>query len=741
MVELKPLLRFGNLLVGVLISLTVLGVYLCSPVITTYDSSWSLHTAMSIIKEGNTNLDEYIHLVNPDLGQVEWVNGHVYYYFPIGSSLVALPFLIVADYLSVPLFGIDDLGIYFISHPPNSPEVIQPIERFIASTVVAATAFFLFLTLRRVLSIKNSVLLTLIFAFCTSAWSVASRGLWQHGPSMLMLTITLYLLHIAQVNPPVSQFAAIPLACSFVIRPTNSVSIAVFSILVLVRYRRYFLRYCLLAALIAVPFLVYNNSVYHAWLPTYYLPQRVGGNPRFYEALAGNLISPARGLFIFSPVFALSIYGTVLGIKKRICPDLTLCILVILLLHWLIISSFRHWWGGWSIGPRFFSDMIPYLVFLLSPVLNAISSLTGLRQWLLAGAMLATSLVSVLIHFRCATDYAVSLWNAIPDDIDRDPSRLWDWHDLQFVRGLKSGRIAVVPENLYLSVQDNTGEEVTGLLEVRNIGHKPVMWEALPPFNVNLVADSNVKISESYVLRGESPIPGLSSVTVPVVVRTAEYDTGVHSLGGILFTDTNNSSIVVPVTLEILDSNRRIQLPEDSLSGLGTYRVYLSIVTLNFVDTAPDVFIPPPDIFINGHPQLSAPGQLRAVYGQGWYSIERAGEAHWRWARSPASVYIYSSKRFSVQARVKLISIYDPAAAHGLGTQGEVSISVNSRPLAKLTVCIQRAFTINIPLRAGWNIINFECKAGNFRPADVMPGNGDLRPLCMAIETIDLVEQ
>jgi hypothetical protein len=33
----------------------------------------------------------------------------------------------------------------------------------------------------------------MVFAFGTAAWSTASRGLWQHGPSMLCLAVAAYL--------------------------------------------------------------------------------------------------------------------------------------------------------------------------------------------------------------------------------------------------------------------------------------------------------------------------------------------------------------------------------------------------------------------------------------------------------------------------------------------------------------------------------------------------------------------
>jgi hypothetical protein len=60
------------------------------------------------------------------------------------------------------------------------------LELIFASLVTAAAAALLFYYVRGRLSLPKSLLLAGLFAFGTSAYSTASRGLWQHGPSMLL---------------------------------------------------------------------------------------------------------------------------------------------------------------------------------------------------------------------------------------------------------------------------------------------------------------------------------------------------------------------------------------------------------------------------------------------------------------------------------------------------------------------------------------------------------------------------
>ena len=44
------------------------------------------------------------------------------------------------------------------------------------------------------LPVNRAVLLALLFALATSAYSIAGRAVWQHTPSMLLLTIIIYML-------------------------------------------------------------------------------------------------------------------------------------------------------------------------------------------------------------------------------------------------------------------------------------------------------------------------------------------------------------------------------------------------------------------------------------------------------------------------------------------------------------------------------------------------------------------
>lgn len=69
--------------------------------------------------------------------------------------------------------------------------------------------------------------------------------------------------------------------------------------------------------------------------------------------------SPDRGLFLYSPIFALAVFG-ILGALRRINLEKATLIATVLLLVFLY-SSWGDPWGGWAFGPRY---LIPALAIL-----------------------------------------------------------------------------------------------------------------------------------------------------------------------------------------------------------------------------------------------------------------------------------------------------------------------------------------------------------------------------------------
>ena len=407
-------------------------IYILSPVTTSTDSAWTFHVAASLLRQRNIDLDEYRGNMNLEVDyRLREVGGHIYSYYPVATPLLVTPGVWIINKV-YPLIYPTDFYTYLDQHAPDTRTA--KLEKIFASGIAAVSAALIYLISRRELGILRALAITFIFVFSTSIWSTASRALWQHGPSALFLSAALYLALLVKQRRSLVLWMGMLLGFAYLIRPTNSLTVAFFGIYILVNYRRGVWLYALGLALILVPYVILNWLTYQNILPpySYQLFERLATPKVFVEALAGTLVSPARGLLIFSPVFLFAIYGAYLRLRQN--PTMTnidLYLVGILLTHWITTSLFEDWAGAWSIGPRYFVDVIPLLAYFLIPIMqrNALAA-PGWRC-----AFIISILVSMLIQFHCSTSIYPFMWNGKPRALVEAPERKWDWGDLQFLRG------------------------------------------------------------------------------------------------------------------------------------------------------------------------------------------------------------------------------------------------------------------------------------------------------------------
>src|SRR5579872_956598 len=192
--------------IGALLFGFVFVTHLVSRVSQSGDSFWTVPVMMSLLFEGNTDLDEYPQLLREkEYRGVECVTAdyrvvkpggvsdcpagsHNYYWYPIGTPVVALPLLAATD-AALRLFGpaadrlvgshVGAVARAFLRRDYLESHLL--VEVLLGSVIVALTTVISFFTARMYLGVGASVVLALLFAFGTSAWSTASRALWQHG--------------------------------------------------------------------------------------------------------------------------------------------------------------------------------------------------------------------------------------------------------------------------------------------------------------------------------------------------------------------------------------------------------------------------------------------------------------------------------------------------------------------------------------------------------------------------------
>src|SRR5205085_3150431 len=120
--------------------------------------------------------------------QLEVAQGKLIYGYPVGSSVLSIPFVAVMNAIGVSAQTLE--GAY----DEDGEDYIQAT---LAALLMAILTVVFFRTALLVVPFSWSITLALGAAFSTQIWSTASRVLWSHTWEILLLGIVTYLL-IAQ---------------------------------------------------------------------------------------------------------------------------------------------------------------------------------------------------------------------------------------------------------------------------------------------------------------------------------------------------------------------------------------------------------------------------------------------------------------------------------------------------------------------------------------------------------------
>jgi hypothetical protein len=160
-----------------------------------------------------------------------------------------------------------------------------------------------------------------------------------------------------------------------------------------------------------------------------------------WTGAAGLLVSPSRGLLVFSPIVLIAAGGLGSAWREGRRGPLG-WLLLAAFAQFALYASYTVWWGGHTYGPRYCVDLLPLLVPIASAAVPSIG-----RSRLTKVACFVALAWSVLLAATGALAYPAERWNTDPTEIDRDHARLWDWRDPQFARCWTGG---FSPENFNL---------------------------------------------------------------------------------------------------------------------------------------------------------------------------------------------------------------------------------------------------------------------------------------------------
>ena len=490
----------NNLVVASLIAVALFLIFWFSPVHQVTDSNYSLLLSDSLITYSTFTLDQYaiprhppmaqdFAFKNGEMYQLEWVRGRLFYFFPPGSSILSAPFVGMMKFLGVSPVNPD--GSY------NLQAEIK-LEALLAAILMALAAATFYLTSRLMLSVTPSILVALGGALGTQVWSTASRALWSDTWGILLFAIVIYLLLRTEVRKTSLQpeLLGTLLAWTYFVRPTSNLPILAITIYVALYHRTRLIRFLLTGAIWLALFAIYSWHYFGKLLPNYYLARRLTFG-LFFEALAGHLVSPSRGLFVFVPVLLFSVWLLVRYRRQIELRRVLWMSLAVIAAHLIIICGFDHWWGGFCYGPRLFASVVPW--FVLLTILGLKAAHPSRMQSIFGLVLLG---LSIFINARGAIARETWLWNTVPVNVDVAPERLWNWRQPQMLAGLlrpaRPKQVAILAGRVSLSSSEaekflwygwsgpevesrwTDGREATILFGTEATGEHTLMFRAAP---------------------------------------------------------------------------------------------------------------------------------------------------------------------------------------------------------------------------------------------------------------------
>ena len=429
-----------------LLLVIVFTVYITGPNVTNFDSYLAMPTAVSLVCSGDLDLDEFPYEeVTRHYGRLT-LNGHHYDRYPWPVALLLVPAVVVGDALHAVGVGPGADGMV----EQNEMATAQLVTASLITALAAVVVYQLTLEqlgeqcLRRR---RIALAVSLAFAFATPAWSTSSRAVLQHGPSMLALALALLLaLRLRRSSRPGRTAALLgaTLTAAYAFRPSNAVPAGLLFFWVLACHRRQAFAFMGGAIAVAAPWVAVNVASYGEALPPYYSASRVSLHPDYLEAILANIFSPARGLLVFAPIVLLVVPAIVLSLRRKRFVGLDLAVAAAVVVHLFVVSAQNEgWWAGHAFGPRFFADVLPLLAYLAVPAAAALwDDFTATPRPRLATAMVALTGLAlawgVLVHAQGAYLRATNCWNAVPNDIDQHPERVWSLREPQFLAGYRA---------------------------------------------------------------------------------------------------------------------------------------------------------------------------------------------------------------------------------------------------------------------------------------------------------------
>lgn len=408
--------------------------------ISSGDPTPTVFIAVQIVKQGTVFLDD-LHDYIPYHSLPYYVSeqkGHIVSNYPVYPGIMASP-------LFAPFVWIGMIE-------KNEGDLVwKYLSKLSGAVFTALSVLIFYLALKLLIGAQGALVLSMAYGLGTALWPVASQSLWQHGPSVFWWSVCFYSLIRASLETSKKRTLFFLILCGFaggsvvLCRTVNVIGLAGVSLGVLWRFRQYTVFFLVPAVLLSLILFAYNIAIFDSWKGGDSVLHRLhweldrieGGSwsTPLWIGLPGQLISPSRGIFIFSPFLLFAFWG-MYEIWKKNDPVWRMLALTIPapLLMYVVFGKYAVWWGGNShYGPRYQIETYPFLLLYLAAVWPMI---TGSKR--LSIAFFATLIYACFVQWIGSFCYPGG-WETQPVSLSEDYSRLWNWTYNQIFVSLKNG--------------------------------------------------------------------------------------------------------------------------------------------------------------------------------------------------------------------------------------------------------------------------------------------------------------
>ncbi|MCX7018835.1 MAG: hypothetical protein NTY46_07585 [Candidatus Sumerlaeota bacterium] len=374
-------------------------------------------------------------------------DGRISSHTPIGTAIYGALFFVFARVCGVRL--VEENVVY--------------IDSFAASALTALSACMASWLTRRQ-GRAASLFIGLACGLATASWSTASRCMWQHTGAQFSLFAALCLLDGERKPVWRVVFGALMLGMTVWCRPYLAPACAIV-LAFEVRHSRRAMIGGAAAGLAALLLWMACNLVLSGTLFGTYISVstfRLNRGIEYWDRLWGSLVSPNRGMFVFSPLMLMAASCVPYYLWKwKLDPRMTMLALaasVAILGRGFLVG----WHGGHSYGARTMLDSTPFLLLLMSPL--AAWMLTPRRA--VSCVPIGLFALSAAIQFLgVARDY--ESWNIAMRMNMADNA--WNWRKPQILHCLTNGEWTrgplLQPAGFYYSIPADGVIKMDGRLD------------------------------------------------------------------------------------------------------------------------------------------------------------------------------------------------------------------------------------------------------------------------------------